>query len=118
MGPLGKQLENISPAAFLPSLSVILISLVPFVPPMSSLFPLHQSWFNLDTAMHDRNMSWIFTLGIKIGCIVSAATADSELDCMLGINILFEEAICALVKLFLNTMSGAPGHQAGNEVKY
>lgn len=35
---------------------------------------------------------------------------------MLGINILFEEAICALVELFLNMMSG--GHQAGHEMKY
>ncbi len=35
---------------------------------------------------------------------------------MLGINILFEEAICALVELFLNMMSGAPGHRAGNEM--
>ncbi len=65
MGPLGEQLENISPAAFLPGLSLLLISLVHFVPHMSLLFPLHQSWFKLDTALHDRNM------GVMLGMMLT-----------------------------------------------
>lgn len=120
MGPLWKQLENISPAAFHPILSVL------WSPLFLLYLPCHRFFLSISpgsiltllSMIETCKLLWIFTLGIKTDCIVSAATTDSVLDCMLGINILFEEDICALVELFLNMKSDAPGLRVGNEMKW